>query len=452
MSTSIGLISLGCEKNRVDSESLLGQLRRAGYTLTSDINQAEVIIVNTCGFITAAKEESIAAILEAAQYKINGRCRKLLVAGCLSQRYGNELLQEIPEIDGVMGTGAVPEVVEVLQAMHLGQRPLAVGAPGYIQQGPEARVLTTPGYTAYLKIAEGCDNRCSYCAIPAIRGPYRSRAMDDIISEAQWLCAGGVKELIVIAQETTRYGRDIYGRYALPELLQRLAAIDECRWIRIMYCYPDSFTDGLIELMAAAPKICRYIDLPLQHINNRLLRVMNRRGSKEDIIRLVDKLRRLIPGVTLRTTFIVGFPGETEQEFGELLDFMAQVKFERAGVFAYSPEEGTPAEKLPGRINDDVVAERINRAMSLQQRISLTHNLDKVGQEYMVLTEGWDDDVKMYWGRTESDAPEIDGKVFFTSRAVVREGDFVLVKVLDATEYDLSGVRINEFAKPSDFT
>ncbi len=440
MSTSIGLISLGCAKNRVDSEELLGQLRQAGYTLTSDINQAEVIIVNTCGFITAAKEESIAAILEAAQYKIIGRCRKLLVVGCLSQRYGNELLQEMPEIDGIMGTGAVPEVVKVLQTIHLGQRPLAVGAPGYISKRL-ARVLTTPSYLAYLKIAEGCDNCCSYCVIPAIRGPYRSRAMDDIISEAQWLCSSGVKELIVVAQETTRYGRDIYGRYALPELLQRLAAIDECRWVRIMYCYPDSFTDGLIKLLAATPKICRYIDLPLQHINNRLLRVMNRRGSKEYIIKLVDKLRQSIPGVTLRTTFIVGFPGETEQEFSELLDFMAQVKFERAGVFAYSPEEGTAAEMLPGRISDDEVAERVNQAMSLQQRISLRHNLDKVGQELMVLVEGWDDDAKMYWGRTEADAPEIDGKVFFTSRAVVREGNFVRVKVIDAAEYDLSGVR-----------
>jgi ribosomal protein S12 methylthiotransferase len=381
------------------------------------------------------------AILEAAQYKTTGRCRKLLVAGCLSQRYGNELLQEMPEIDGIMGTGAVPEVVKVLQTIHSGQRPLAIGAPGYIPKGLETRVLTTPSYLAYLKIAEGCDNCCSYCAIPAIRGPYRSRAMDDIISEAQWLCSSGVKELIVVAQETTRYGLDIYSRYALPELLQRLAAIDECRWVRIMYCYPDSFTDGLIELLATTPKICRYIDLPLQHINNRLLRLMNRRGSKEYIINLVDKLRRSIPGVTLRTTFIIGFPGETEQEFSELLDFMAQIKFERAGVFAYSPEEGTAAKMLPGRISDDVVAERVNRAMSLQQRISLNHNLGKVGQELMVQVEGWDDDAKMYWGRTEADAPEIDGKVFFTSRAEVREGDFVLVKVLDAAEYDLSGVR-----------
>jgi ribosomal protein S12 methylthiotransferase len=391
MSTSIGLISLGCAKNRVDSEAMLGQLRQAGYTLTSNINQAEVIIVNTCGFITAAKEESIAAILEAAQYKTTGRCRKLLVAGCLSQRYGNELLQEMPEIDGIMGTGAVPEVVKVLQTIHSGQRPLAIGAPGYIPKGLETRVLTTPSYLAYLKIAEGCDNCCSYCAIPAIRGPYRSRAMDDIISEAQWLCSSGVKELIVVAQETTRYGLDIYSRYALPELLQRLAAIDECRWVRIMYCYPDSFTDGLIELLATTPKICRYIDLPLQHINNRLLRLMNRRGSKEYIINLVDKLRRSIPGVTLRTTFIIGFPGETEQEFSELLDFMAQVKFERAGVFAYSPEEGTAAEMLPGRISNDVVAERVNRAMSLQQRISLNHNLGKVGQELMVQVVFYDE-------------------------------------------------------------
>ncbi|AGL01324.1 30S ribosomal protein S12 methylthiotransferase RimO [Desulfoscipio gibsoniae] len=446
MATAIGFISLGCAKNRVDSEIMLGQLRQAGYDITGDINQADVIIVNTCGFITAAKEESIAAILDAARCKITGRCRVLLVAGCLSQRYGNELLQDLPEIDGVMGTGAVPEIVAVLKRIHAGERPLAVSAPGYIHQSQVPRVLTTPNYTAYLKIAEGCDNCCSYCAIPAIRGPYRSRTMDDIINEARLLCSGGVRELIVAAQETTRYGRDIYGRYALTGLLQKLALIEECRWIRIMYCYPDSFTEELVELLATSLKICRYVDLPLQHINNRLLRMMNRRGNKESIVKLVDKLRQNIPGVTLRTTFIVGFPGETEQEFNELLDFMEQVKFERAGVFGYSPEEGTPAEALPGRVSDEVLAERVDQAMRLQQRISLAHNHNKVGQVLTVLVEGWDDDAKMYWGRTEADAPDIDGRVFFTSRTVAREGDFVRVKVLDAAEYDLSGVRTNELA------
>lgn len=440
MATAIGFVSLGCAKNRVDSEIMLGQLHQAGYTLTGDTNQAEIIIINTCGFITEAKEESIAAILEAAQCKTTGRCRILLVAGCLAQRYGNELLQEMPEVDGIMGTGTVHDIVAVLDQIQCGQRPLAIGAPGYIQQNLEPRVLTTPKYTAYLKIAEGCDNRCSYCAIPSIRGPYRSRAMEDIISEAQWLCSNGVKELIVVAQETTRYGRDIYGRYALADLLQQLAAIDECRWIRVMYCYPDSFTDELIELLASSPKVCRYVDLPLQHVNNRLLRLMNRRGSKKDIIKLVDKLRQSIPGVTLRTTFIVGFPGETEQEFIELLNFMEEVKFERAGVFPYSPEEGTLAAELPGRLNDVVVTERVERAMVLQQRISLAQNLEKVGQELTVLVEGWDEEAKMYWGRTEADAPEIDGKVFFTSRTLAQEGDFVQVKVLDATEYDLTGV------------
>ncbi|WP_347490902.1 30S ribosomal protein S12 methylthiotransferase RimO [Desulfoscipio sp. XC116] len=441
MTTAVGFISLGCDKNRVDSEIMLGQLRQAGYLLTDNINQAEIIIVNTCGFITAAKEESIAAILEAARCKTNGCCHILLVAGCLSQRYGNELLEEISEIDGVMGTGAVPEILAVLKKIQAGQRMPAVGAPGYIQQGPEPRVLTTPGHTAYLKIAEGCDNCCSYCIIPAIRGPYRSRAMDDIISEARMLCSEGVRELIVVAQEITRYGRDIYGRYALAGLLQKLSVIDECLWIRLMYCYPDSFTEELIELLAASAKICRYVDLPLQHINNRLLGMMNRRGSKENIIKLVDKLRGSIPGVTLRTTFIVGFPGETEQEFSELLDFMEQAKFERAGVFGYSPEEGTPAEILPDRVSDEIVAERVDRAMRLQQHISLAHNIKKVGQKLTVLVEGWDDDAKMYWGRTEADAPDIDGKIFFTSRAVAQAGDFVRVRVLDATEYDLSGVR-----------
>jgi len=446
MSTAIGFISLGCAKNRVDSELMLGQLHQAGYTLTNDTNLAEIIIVNTCGFITAAKEESIAAILEAARCKTTGCCRYLLVAGCLSQRYGNELLQEMPEIDGIMGTGTVSEVVAVLDKIQSGQRPMSIGLPGYIQMGLEPRVLTTPRHLAYLKVAEGCDNCCSYCAIPAIRGPYRSRAIDDIISEATWLCADGVKELIVVAQETTRYGKDLYDRYALAELLQRLADIDACRWIRLMYCYPDSITDELIELLASAAKICRYVDLPLQHINNRLLSMMNRRGSKEDIIKLIEKLRRSIPGVTLRTTFIVGFPSETEQEFSELLEFMEQIGFERAGVFGYSPEEGTAAEKLLGRVSDGVVEDRVSRAMLLQQRISLAHNLKQVGHELSVLVEGWDDEINMYWGRTEADAPEIDGKVFFTSLASVQAGEIVQVKVLDATEYDLSGVQQNESA------
>lgn len=446
MSTRIACISLGCSKNRVDSEVMLGHLREAGYDLTNDMKMAEIIIVNTCGFITDAKKESISAILEAAQFKKTDNCRYLLIAGCLSQRYGHELLNELPEIDGVMGTGSITEVVSVLNRMQAGERPNVVTSPGHIYHGLQPRVLTTPQHTAYLKIADGCDNCCSYCAIPAIRGPYSSRAIEDVLAEAQELCNTGVKELIVVAQESTRYGVDLYGKYALAELLQGLVEVKECHWIRLMYCYPTTFSEQLIELMASSPKICSYVDLPLQHINNRILRMMNRRGSKEDIVNLIEKLRRMINKPTLRTTFIIGFPGETEQEYQELLDFMRYVKFERVGVFGFCPEEGTPAATLPGRLNDETIAERVEQAMLLQQSISLAHNQNAVGQEITVLVEGWDDDINMYWGRTEADAPEIDGKVFFASHENVQKGNFIKVKILDATEYDLTGVRKNELA------
>lgn len=440
MLTKIGFISLGCDKNRVDSEVMLGYLRQAGYHLTGDLREAEIIVINTCGFITAAKEESITTILEAARYKEDGNCRHLLVAGCLAQRYGNELLTEMPEIDGVMGTGSVPEIVSVLKKMQTGDRVAEINGPGYVHSWWVPRLLTTPGHTAYLKIAEGCDNCCSYCAIPAIRGSYRSRSMGDILAEADNLCSRGVKELIIVAQDTTRYGLDLYGRLALADLLRELVAMEKCRWIRLMYCYPASVTNELIQVMASYPKICRYMDLPLQHISPRLLRLMNRRGSREKIVNLIKRMRQAVPGLALRTTFIVGFPGETEAEFQELLNFMEQVQFERAGVFGFSPEEGTAAVALPGRVSDDVIAERVERAMLLQQRISLAHNRKLVGRELTVLVEGWDAEVKMYWGRTEADAPDVDGKVYFAAEEEVREGDFVQVRILDAAEYDLSGV------------
>ena len=447
---TIGFISLGCEKNRVDSENMLGYLRQAGYILTNDIKQAEIIIINTCGFISIAKEESIASILESAQYKTVGACNLLLVVGCLAQRYGDELLNEIPEIDGVMGTGTVAEIVTLIEKIKNTEKTKSkqqlnlVGALGFggIKHATSPRVLTTPGYMAYLKIAEGCDNRCSYCAIPIIRGPYSSRPLADIVQEAELLCAQGVKELIIVAQETTRYGKDIYKRYALTELLARLTEVNGLHWLRLLYCYPDAFTDELITLMASSSKICSYIDLPLQHINNRLLQQMNRRGSKEEIVQLITKLRLAIPDLTLRTTFIVGFPGESEAEFNELLSFMEESKFERAGVFGYSLEEGTPAASLSGHLSDEVIKERVNKAMLLQQRISLNHNQNKIGRSLVVLASGWDGEAMMYWGRSAADAPEIDGKVFFTSEYVVQEGDLLTVKILSASEYDLSGVQI----------
>ncbi|HBX22493.1 MAG TPA: 30S ribosomal protein S12 methylthiotransferase RimO [Desulfotomaculum sp.] len=442
MLLNIGFISLGCAKNRVDSEIMLGCLHRAGYNVTGEVEKAEIIVVNTCGFITAAKEESIAAILDAAHFKDTGRCKKILVAGCLAQRYGQELLDEIPEIDGVMGTGSVPEIVDVLNRISAGERPMVLESAGYEYPSPGARILTTPVHSAYLKIAEGCDSRCTYCAIPGIRGPYHSRPQESIIAEAQELCARGVRELVVVAQETTRYGVDLYGRYQLADLLVQLESIEQCRWIRLMYCHPDSLTRELIELVAGSEKICRYIDLPLQHANKRILRMMNRKGTGEELLGLVGHLRRAVPGLTLRTTFLVGFPGETEAEFNELLEFMATARFERAGVFGYSPEEGTAAAMLPDRIDESIIKERVDRAMVLQQTISLEHNKAMIGRELAVLAEGWDDDQSMYWGRWEGDAPEIDGKVYFASVDEVAPGDFVRVKVLDASEYDLTGVQV----------
>jgi len=442
MSYNIGFISLGCAKNRVDTEIMLGCLGRAGYDVTSAVEEADFIVINTCGFITAAKEESIAAILDAARLKETGRCKKILVAGCLAQRYGRELLDEMPEIDGVMGTGSVPEIVAVLDKISVGERPLATGNAGYDYPGPGARILTTPAHSAYLKIAEGCDNRCTYCAIPGIRGPYRSRPQENIIAEARELCSHGVRELIVVAQETTRYGIDLYGRYKLADLLTQLERIGQCRWIRLLYCHPDSMTPELIELLADAEKICRYLDLPLQHANKRILRMMNRKGSGAELLGLLENLRRSLPGLTLRTTFLVGFPGETEAEFNELLDFMAAARFERAGVFGYSPEDGTAAAALPDRVDESLIEERVDRAMALQQKISLEQNKALLGRELTVLAEGWDDDQNLYWGRWEGDAPEIDGRVFFASADEVAPGEFVRVKVLDAGEYDLTGVKL----------
>lgn len=441
MNKKIVMISLGCAKNRVDTEVMLGHLQKAGYQITGEAEEAGVIIINTCGFITAAKEESINAIFDAARLKEKGNCARIVVAGCLAQRYAAELLEEVPEIDGIIGTGAIPEIVTTVNQVLSGERYVLVDTPGYLHRQKDPRLLTTPRHTAYLKIAEGCDNRCSYCAIPNIRGPYRSRPMEAVIEEAKELCSRSTKELIVIAQETTRYGIDLYGSYKLADLLQGLERIENCRWIRLMYCYPTTITGELLDVIRSSAKICRYIDLPLQHINNRILKMMNRRGNKEQIIYLINKLRRMMPGITIRTTFIVGFPGETEAEFNELLSFIEHTRFDRAGIFGFSPEEGTAAEKLPGRISDREIAARLDAAMTLQQNISAQNNRKFIGMEKSVLAEGWDNDANMYWGRSEGDAPEIDGKVFFTSEETVRAGDFVRVKILDSTEYDLAGVR-----------
>lgn len=443
MTLKVGLVSLGCPKNLVDSEIMLGIIKDSGFVLTNREQEADVLVINTCSFIDEAKEESIKTILELARHKVDGKCRSLLVAGCLAQRYPRELLQEMPEIDGLVGTGSIPEIASAIRRTLDGGKVLLVGSPGYLHQADHSRVQATPSYTAFLKIAEGCDNRCSYCIIPEIRGPHRSRKMEDILDEAAELAGRGVRELILTAQDTTLYGRDLYSRLALHELLARMDGIEGLVWVRILYAYPTYFTDKLIETMAKGKKICRYIDIPLQHAAETVLRRMNRKGSREDYLRLLEKLRLSIPGITLRTSFIVGFPGETEEEFQELLDFMSQVKFDRAGVFVYSREEGTAAAEMAGQVPEEIKIERRERAMQLQQKISLDNNRGKVGETMTVLVESVSSgETNMYEGRTEGDAPDIDGKVLFKANRDLTPGDFVRVMIKNASWYDLNGEHV----------
>lgn len=440
MAVKVGLVSLGCPKNLVDSEIMLGLLKDAGFEITGREREADVLVVNTCSFINDAKEESIKTILELARLKDEGKCRALLVTGCLAQRYSKELLAEMPEVDGLIGTGSVSGLPGAIHRILAGEKVSLVGAPGYLHTARLSRIQATPGYTAYLKIAEGCDNRCSYCTIPAVRGPFRSREVDDVLAESAELARRGVKELILVAQDTTRYGVDLYGRPVLDDLIRRLAAIEGLVWLRLLYTYPTLLTDELIRLMATEKKFCRYLDIPLQHAANAVLLRMNRKGSREETVRLVEKLRSAVPGITLRTSFIVGFPGETEEDFRELLDFMAQVKFDRVGVFAYSREEGTAAAEMPGQVPEEVKFERRDRAMALQQKISQEKNRRRIGEVITVLVEGRSSKKRgVYAGRSEGDAPEIDGKVYFKADLDLKPGDFVKVMVKGARAYDLTG-------------
>ncbi|MGB9802867.1 MAG: 30S ribosomal protein S12 methylthiotransferase RimO [Desulfofundulus sp.] len=438
MSYRIGMVSLGCAKNLVDTELMLGQLAAAGFAITPHPEEADVLIVNTCGFITPAKEESIDQILEMAQYKREGRCRVLLVTGCLAQRYSGELMDEMPEVDGVLGTGMINRVVDVVRRTLAGERVVAVGEPGFDYDADLPRIRTTGGHTAYVKIAEGCSNCCTYCAIPSIRGAYRSRTMESILQEAKDLALNGVKEVVLVAQDTTRYGLDIYGERKLASLLCSLNDLPGIRWIRVLYAHPDGFTDELIDVFSSCDKVCRYIDLPLQHASPVVLARMGRGRSAFKLRELVSKLRRSISGLTLRTTFMVGFPGETEEDFRQLLDFMSEMRFERAGVFKFCPEEGTPAAAMTDQVPEEVKEERYHRAMALQQQISLEHNRSLVGSLVHVLVEGKKG--TRYFGRTEADAPEIDGRVYFAGgRASLGPGDFAVVKITRAREYDLMG-------------
>lgn len=438
MTIKVGLVSLGCPKNLVDSEIMLGILKESGFLITSREQEADAIIINTCSFINDAKEESIKTILELAKLKEEGNCRALLVAGCLAQRYHRELMEEMPEIDGFIGTGAINEVPALVRRTLAGEKTSRVGSPGYLHTAAQPRIQATPSYTAYSKIAEGCDNRCSYCTIPLVRGPFRSRETEDIVNEAAGMVKQGTKELVLVAQDTTRYGLDLFGHPALDSLLERLADLEGLVWIRLLYTYPSLINDQLIRLMAGERKICRYLDIPLQHAADSVLQRMKRQGSNAEILQLIERLRAEIPGITLRSSFIVGFPGETEGDFEELLSFMSRVQFDRVGVFTYSREEGTPAASMSGQVPEETKLARRDKAMLLQQKISLKKNRGKIGTVLLVLVEKKNAG-ETYTGRSEGDAPDIDGKVHFTSDLHLQPGDFVKVLITSAQPYDLTG-------------
>ena len=449
-------VSLGCDKNLVDSEKMLGLLNEAGYRVAQEESEADAIVVNTCCFIHDAKEESVETILEMAEWKKKGRLKALIVTGCMAQRYQDEIQQEIPEVDAVIGTTGYTKIVpildEILAEAEASQKEAAVEEPkekSFVNCCPsidllpaslaDKRVVTTGGYTAYLKIAEGCNKRCTYCIIPYIRGHYRSFPMEDLLEEARKLAEGGVKELILIAQETTVYGMDCYGRKALPELLTKLCEIEGIEWIRILYCYPEEITDELIAVMKKEKKICHYLDIPIQHSEDTILKRMGRRTNRAELVSLVEKLRKEIPDIVLRTTLITGFPGETEEEFKNMVDFVDSMEFDRLGVFPYSAEEGTKAAEMDGQITEEVKESRRDEIMALQQEISADKAASRIDDEMSVLIEGYLYEDDIYIGRTYMDAPKVDGNVFVRAEEELISGDIVPVRITGANEYDLMG-------------
>lgn len=435
----ICLISLGCDKNLVDSEMMLSLTAQRGYSYTDDENEADIIIVNTCCFILDAKEESIETILEVAKLKANGKLKVLVVTGCLAQRYKEEIIEEIPEVDALLGTSSYDKIVEVIDAALAGESQREFLDLSRLPKVQSNRKTSTGGWYAYLKIAEGCDKHCTYCIIPSLRGRYRSYPMDSIIEQAKNLALSGVKELILVAQETTVYGSDLYSKKVLPKLLRELCKIDGIRWIRILYCYPEEIDDELIDTIASEEKICNYLDIPIQHASDHILKRMGRRTSKEALISTINKLRARIPDIKLRTTLIAGFPGESEDDFEELLDFVKEMKFERLGVFPYSVEEGTAAEKFDNQLDEDTKNSRRDTIMQLQQDISLEHLQSMIGRELDAIIEGKLADEDVYIARTYMDTPGIDGYIFINSSNTHISGDFVRVKISGASEYDLIG-------------
>ena len=436
MATTIGLISLGCSKNRVDSEQALGYLAAHGYQIVDDPARAEVIIVNTCGFIQSAKEEAIATLFEMAEYKQTGVCRLLVATGCFAQRYPEAIREEMPEVDAILGVNEYDKLDEAIRSAFAGQRPVYTDDDGtFFEYG---RVLTTPKYSAYIRIGEGCDNCCSYCAIPLIRGGYRSRPKEDILAEVRRLAGEGVREFTLIAQDTTRYGTDEGGESRLPELIEEVAAIPGVAWLRTLYCYPERVDDRLLDTIARLPNVCKYLDLPMQHISQHILTDMNRSDTSEHIREVCKKFKER--GMMLRTTLMVGFPGETQEDFDELMDFVREAKFDRMGAFTFCPEEGTLAAQMPDQIDESVKQARYDALMTLQHGISLAQNRARVGTTCRVLVEKKRG--KRYIGRSEFEAPEIDGSIYFGSETPCEIGEFVNVKITGARAYDLMGERV----------
>lgn len=440
---NILFISLGCDKNLVDSEVMLGLLDSKGYQIVDDETQADIIVVNTCCFIHDAKEESIQTILDMAQYKTEGRLKALVVTGCLAQRYQQEILEEIPEVDAVLGTTSYDKIVDAVEEALAGQGHVEVQDLDALPLVETKRLVTTGGHFAYLKIAEGCDKHCTYCIIPKIRGNYRSVPMERLIKEAQELAEQGVKELILVAQETTVYGMDLYGRKSLSKLLRELCKISGIRWIRILYCYPEEIDEELIRTIKEEPKICHYLDLPIQHASDGVLKRMGRRTSKAQLVEIIGRLRQEIPDITLRTTLITGFPGETKEQHEELMEFVDEMEFERLGVFTYSQEEDTPAAGFEDQVEEEVKEDRQAEIMELQQEIVFEQAESMIGREVLVMIEGKVADENAYVGRTYRDAPNVDGLIFVNTEEELMSGDFAKVRVTGAAEYDLIGELIS---------
>ena len=434
----IGFVSLGCPKNLTDTEVMLHRLTAAGYGITGEEIDADVIIINTCAFIESAKQESIDNILDVAWLKKNRKLKGIIVTGCLSERYREQVMDEMPEIDALLGVGSVDKIEEAVEAVLNGRRYTSFEDKNTCPLGGD-RLVTTPDYTAYLKISEGCDNRCTYCAIPDIRGKFRSRPVEDLVKEAKELEKLGAKELILIAQDTTRYGEDLYGRYALTDLIRAICRETEIPWIRLLYCYPDKITPELCEELKSNPRLLKYIDMPIQHINGQILRRMNRRGGTAAVTGAVKALREAVPSVTLRTTVICGFPGETEEQFEELCRFVRDTGFDKLGAFAYSREENTPAADFDGQIDEQVKQDRVDIIMAAQADVSAAKNAEKLNTVINVLLEGYDVVAETYYGRSEADAPDIDGKVYFSAPKGLEAGVIVRVRVTDTVDYDLFG-------------